>query len=117
MNYKKINYDILPLVIAFVLMLISIIVVSTSNYVLSTKHFLGIGCLILSSFFYFKNRVAFYLIFGLVLLLGVFGPIDFYFRTYKIGFGSFGINPIFLGLLILHFALVLELAKKMDEHE
>lgn len=61
--------------------------------------------------------MAYYLIFGLTLLAGIFGLLDFYFRTYEVGFGSFGINPIFVILLILHFAIGFHIAKKMDSNK
>ena len=112
---KKTDFDIIPLVISIILILISLAVISTSNYALSLKQYIGIGCVIISIYFYFKNRMTYYLVFGLTLLVGVFGLLDFYYSTFKVGFGSFGINPILVGLLILHIALAYQIVEKLDE--
>ena len=111
---KKIDFDVIPLVISTILLLVSLYVFSTSNNVLSLEHYIGYTCFIVSVFLYFKNRLLYYVIFGLSLLAGLFGLIEFYFISYKVGFGSFGISPIFATLLILHLALAFEIAKKMD---
>jgi hypothetical protein len=111
---KKLDFDILPLMISAILILVSLSVISTSNYILNLKHYIGFGCFIISIFFYFKNRMVYYLIFGLTLLVGVFGFLDFYFHAYKVGFGSFGVNPIFVILLIIHSTIVFKIAEKLD---
>jgi len=111
---KKIDFDIIPLVISVLLVLVSLAVIFTSNYALSLKQYIGIGCVIISIYFYIKNRLAYYIVFGLTLLIGVFGLLDFYYSTIKVGFGSFGINPIMAGILILHIALAYQIAEKLD---
>lgn len=111
---KKLDFDIVPLVIVAILILITLYVISTSNYILSLKHYIGFTCFTISSFFYIKNRLAYYLIFGLTLLAGVFGLLECYFQTYKIGFGGFGISPVYITILIVHFTLAFEITKKND---
>jgi len=49
------------------------------------------------------KRKTYFLFFAIILILGLLGLLDFYITTYKIGFGKVGVNPIFLGLLILFF--------------
>lgn len=41
--------------------------------------------------------------FGLTLILGLFGLLDFFYTTYKLGFADVGVNPIFLVLILLFF--------------
>jgi len=60
--------------------------------------------LIIATVLYFKNRKIYFLFFAIVLTLGLFGLLDFYYRTYRVGFGEFGINPLYAALLILFFA-------------
>ena len=111
---KKIDFDIIPLVIAVVLILVSIVIVSISDYALSLKHYLWMGCVLISLFLYSKKRMLYYLVFGLTLLVGIFGLLDFYYSIFKVGIGNFGINPVMAGLLIAHVALVFQMAEKMD---
>ena len=111
---KKLDFDIIPLVISAILILVSLVVISTSNYALNQKHYIGITCVLISIYLYIKNRMTYYLFFGLSLLVGVFGLLDFYYSTFKVGFGSFGFNPILSGLLVLHIALVFQVVEKLD---
>ena len=100
---KKIEINILPLVISVLLVLISVGIILTSNYLFSTKHYVGIGCLFLSIILYFINRKFYFLFFALILTIGLIGFLDFYITSYKVGFAGVGINPLFLGLMILFF--------------
>ncbi|WP_144800477.1 hypothetical protein [Maribacter sp. MAR_2009_72] len=111
---KKLDFDFIPLGISIILILVSLVVIATSNYALSLKNYIGIGCVVLSIYFYIKNRMTYYVLYGLTLLIGIFGLLDFYYSTFKVGFGSFGINPILAGLLILHIALVYQIVDKFD---
>lgn len=77
----------------------------TSNYVFSTKHYIGIGCLTGATILYFTNKKTYYLFFALTLTVGLIGLLDFYINTYEVGFAGVGINPIFLGLMILFFVV------------
>ena len=114
---KKLDFDFIPLGISIILILVSLVVISTSNNALSLKHYIGIGCVIISIHFYFKNRMTYYVVYGITLLVGIFGLLDFYYSTFKVGFGSFGINPISAGLLILHIALVFQIVDKLDSNK
>ena len=113
---RKIETDIIPLVISIILVFTSMVIILSSEYIFNYKQYIGIGGLILSAFLYFKNRVYYYIFFGLVLLVGIFGFLDFYYTTYKVGFGNFGINPIFLGLLILLFVFIYHIADKKESN-
>ena len=77
----------------------------TTDYILTTKHYVGIACVLLSVVLYFTNRKLYFLFFALTLTVGLIGFLDFNITTFKIGFAGIGINPIFLGLMILFFAL------------
>ena len=98
---KKINKDIIPLLISILLVLGSFMKVFTSDYVLNEIHYAGIGCLMLSTLLYFIKKKAFIFVFTLTLIAGLFGLIDFFYATYKIGFREVGMNPIFILLIIL----------------
>jgi hypothetical protein len=111
---RKIDVDIIPLLISAILIVVSIVVISTSDYALNVKHYIGFSCFVISTFFYFKNRIVYLVIFGLTNVAGVFGLLDFYYTTYRVGFGSFGINPIFILLLVLLFVFAYHIAKKLD---
>ena len=111
---KKIDFDIIPLALAVLLILFSLIIVTSSDYILSLKNYIGIGCVLVSIYLYFKKRMIYYLFFGLTLLIGVFGIVGFYYSSIQVGFGNFGINPIMTGLLVMHLALVFQIAEKMD---
>ncbi|WP_298348309.1 hypothetical protein [uncultured Dokdonia sp.] len=114
---KKLDYDIIPLIISVVLILVSLFVVFTSKYVFDIKHYLGLTSVIISAYFYYKNRMTYYLVFGMSLLVGIFGLVGFYYSTFKVGFGSFGINPIMMGLLVLHISLIFQMVDKLDSNK
>lgn len=102
---KKIETDILPLAISIVLILISLEMTFTSDYIFTSNHYIGIGCLAILTILYFTNKKAYYLFFALTLTVGLIGLLDFYITSYKVGFAGVGVNPIFLGLMILFFAV------------
>ncbi|RKN81052.1 hypothetical protein [Ulvibacterium marinum] len=97
------NKDIVPLIISIILMLVSFGKVLTSNYVLNQSHYIGMGCLIISTLLYFLNKRIYIYVFGLTLFGGLIGLLDFFYTTFKIGFAGIGVNPIFIALLILFF--------------
>ncbi len=102
---RKIEINILPLAISILLVLVSIGIIMTSQYIFDTKHYIGIACLTLSTILYFVNKKLYVIFFTLTLTLGLLGLLDFYVTTYRIGFAGSGINPIFLGLIILLFVV------------
>ena len=102
---KKVEINILPLLISTVLVLISFGIINTSNYIFTTKHYIGMTCFLVSIILYFANRRIYFLFFALTLTIGLLGFLDFYYSTFKVGFAGVGINPIFVGLLILFFVV------------
>ena len=114
MKMKKIELDIIPLFLSAVLIITSFIIVYSTNYAFTLKHYLGFAGFILSFYSYFRNRVLYFIVFTITLLAGLFGFIDFYYRSFMIGFGNFGVNPIFLILLIFLFVFIFYVAKKID---
>lgn len=102
---RKIEINILPLAISILLVFTSIGVILTSQYIFNTKHYIGIACLVLSTLLYFVSKRFYIIFFTLTLTMGLLGLLDFYITTYKIGFAGVGINPIFLGLIILLFVV------------
>ena len=85
-----------------------------TDYILTTKHYVGIGCLLLSAILYFTNRKFYFLFFALTLTIGLIGFLDFNITTFKVGFAGIGINPVFLGLMILFFAVSREQMDKIS---
>lgn len=98
---RKIEINILPLVISVLLVLVSIGIIMTSQYIFNTKHYIGIACLALSTLLYFVNKKFYVIFFTLTLTMGLLGLLDFFITTFKVGFAGAGINPIFLGLIIM----------------
>ena len=97
------NKEIIPLLLSILLFLVSLGKVLTSDYVFNQLHFIGLGCLILCFLLFFINKKIYIYVFGLTLICGLFGLLDFYYTTYKLGFAEVGINPIFIVLIILFF--------------
>ena len=102
---RKTEINILPLAISILLFLVSIGIIMTSQYIFDTKHYIGIACLTFSTILYFVNKKLYVIFFTLTLTMGLLGLLDFYVTTYRIGFAGAGINPIFLGLIILLFVV------------
>ncbi|WP_010516901.1 hypothetical protein [Croceivirga radicis] len=102
---RKIEISILPLILSILLVLISVGVIMSSQFVFTSKQYIGIASLAISTILYFVNKKFYVVFFTLTLTMGLLGLLDFYVTTYKIGFAGAGINPIFLGLLILLFVV------------
>jgi len=94
------NKDILPLLLAIILVLISIGMNMFSGIELDGTLYIGIGWLTFSACFYYINRKIYIIAFGLTLLAGLFSLIDFFYVSIKFSVGPFLINPIFIILLI-----------------
>lgn len=97
------NKDIVPLLLSIMLFLISFGKVLISNYYFNLSHYIGLASLTLCLLLYFGNKKMYVLVFGLTLILGLFGLLDFFYTTYKIGFAGIGVNPVFIALIILFF--------------
>ena len=98
---RKIEINILPLILSILLVLISVGVMMSSQFVFTSKQYIGVVCLAISTILYFLNKKFYVVFFALTLTMGLLGLLDFYVTTYKVGFAGAGINPIFLGLIIL----------------
>lgn len=99
-----ITKEFIPLGICILLLLFSGIKVITSNYVLSTKHYVCILLILICIIAYLKNVKAYLYIFTITLFLGLLSFIDIFYTTYAFGIeGIFSLNPIFMILIILFF--------------
>ena len=102
---KKIGIDFIPLFISIILVVITIIKITTSNSIIDYHHYVGISLLTISTVLYFYKKEYSIYIFGLTLLVGIFGLVKFFYATIEIGFGNIGINIIFLTLFVLYLTL------------
>lgn len=84
-----------------------------NTYSLDQTHYIGIGGLAISSLLYFTKRKIYVYIFGLILVAGLFGLLDFFYVNMTTGFGDLKFNPIFLILMILFFAFNREIIGKV----
>jgi hypothetical protein len=110
---KNFNKEFIPLLISIFLVLISIGITLTSDYILNYKHYLGIVLIGISTALYFMNKKLFVYIFGLTLILGIVDLIDIYYSNKIFGIGPVKFNPIFLALLIIFLALNKQLMNKL----
>jgi len=101
MENNFINKDIIPLIITIALVLISIIVVMSTNVILNQKHYLGFGLVFISLFLYFKQKDSYIFVFSIFLLAGLIGVLDVFYLTYQLELVVLKLNPIFLLLFIL----------------
>ena len=110
---KTIGKDIIPLLIAAFLMVISIGITMFTDYTLNYKHYFGIGLIGISSLLYFKNKKLFVYFFGLTLILGILNTVDIYYSNIIFEIGPIEFNPIFLTLLIIFLILNKKLLNKL----
>lgn len=94
---------IIPLFSAVSLILISIVVISFKDYVLSYQHYFGILLVIISIILFLKKKKVYIYVFGFTLLLGTLNLIDIFYLKVTFGVGFFNLNPIFLALLLILF--------------
>ena len=94
--------DIIPLLSAIILVLISVGMNLFQDIELDGTLYVGIGWLSVASFFYFVNKRFYLIAFGATLLVGLFSLIDIFYVSPKFQLGFFLINPIFV-LLIFGF--------------
>ncbi|MEL0457186.1 hypothetical protein WJN01_13180 [Flavobacteriaceae bacterium SZ-1-7] len=102
----KIKKDIIPLSLAVILLMVSVVITSFTEYMLTTRHHLAIVLTVLSAFFYFRNKKVYVYIFGITLLLGSAGIVGFYHVGFHFAIGAFKIpfisfSPIPFALLII----------------
>ena len=95
--------DAIPLVTLLVAIIYCLIIVNTTNTIISTKHYLAFILVGLSVILFFTNRKYYELIIGMITLAGVFGFIHFLPAIYSISI--VGINfqsfPLFTFILLL----------------
>gem|GEM_PF-7135411 len=101
MNRKlSMNKDIIPLLLAVFLVLLSIGMNLFTGIELDGTLYIGIGWLTFAACFFFINKKVYLLVFGLTLLAGLFSLIDFFYVSIKFSVGFLLINPIFIILII-----------------
>ena len=102
---KKETKKTIPLFISILLVVVSIGIVLTTDYILFEKHYIGIIALGISALLlYYKSKIYYYF-FALTLVAGTLNLIDFFYISFGIGIGFLKINPLFLTLLISFLAL------------
>jgi hypothetical protein len=94
------NKDIIPLLLAVFLVLLSIGMNLFTGIELDGTLYIGIGWLTFAACFFFINKKVYLLVFGLTLLAGLFSLIDFFYVSIKFSVGFLLINPIFIILII-----------------
>ncbi len=107
------NKELIPITVSVILIMISLGAKLFRNVLLNEAHYFGIALLTISLLFYFVSKKVYIILFGLTLITGFFGFIKFFFVDISIGFGDFGINPLFIFLLILFFYFNRDLMNKM----
>lgn len=110
---KTVNKDIVPLLISIILLIISNVMTFFTDYVLSYKHYIGIGLVGISTILYFKNKKIYVYLFGLTLIIGTVNLIDIYYFKIIFGIGPIKFNPTFLILLIIFLTLNKQLLNQM----
>ena len=101
----KTNKGIIPLLITIFLVLITLVVSLSFDYLLNYKHFIGFALVVLSAVLFFKSKKIYVAVFTLTLTLGFINLIDIYYTNITFGIGMIKLNPIFLGLLIMFLIL------------
>lgn len=91
--------DIIPLLLAVILVLISIGMNLFVDIELDGTLYIGIGWLSVASFFYFVDKKIYLFAFGATLVAGLFSLIDIYYVSLKFQVGYFLVNPIFVVLI------------------
>ena len=94
---------LVPLLILIFIALVSIIIVMSSYYSFVGRHYAGLSLLGITSIAYTINRKVYKYILLIILLLGSFGIIAFYYSIIKIGFGFFQIQLLPFLVLLVYF--------------
>jgi len=104
-NLKKEIKNIIPLAVSILLVIISFRIVLATEYILNSKHYIGMIALGISVLLYYKKKEIYFYFFALTLTAGIINLIDFFYINYLFGIGILEFNPIFLVLLILFLVL------------
>lgn len=107
------NKKIIPLLIAVVLVVISVVLIAISNYSYNYDFVIGLVFIIISGLLYSFNEKLHFYIFGLTLIFGILGLISIFVITLRIGIGPFVLNPLFIFLFILFFNFNKEMFHKV----
>ncbi|EDP95017.1 hypothetical protein U8527_08305 [Kordia algicida OT-1] len=102
---KKITKDSIPLLLIYVLMMVTLIKHVTSDITLHQKHYISFALILVSTFLYFFNRKWFVHFFFFVLLIGTFDLIHIFYINMKITISFININLIFLIVFGIHLIL------------
>ncbi|WP_430412612.1 hypothetical protein [Kordia sp.] len=100
-----INWKIIPLVISIILVVSSTVITFFTNYILSTKLYLGFALVLLATILYATNQKWFAFFFFLVLLIGTVGLIDIFYIEFSFKRIFIKINPLCFSLLFMHVLL------------
>ena len=110
---KNIDRDIIPLLIANLLVLTSIGIILSTDYSMTNKHYVGSALILISTFLYFTYKKVYIYIFGLTLIIGTLNLIEIFYASFIFGIGPIEFNPIFLTLLIMFLAFNRKLIDQM----
>ena len=110
---KNIDRDIIPLLIANLLVLTSIGIILFTDYSMTNKHYVGSALILISTVLYFTYKKAYIYIFGLTLLIGTLNMIEIFYASFIFGIGPIEFNPIFLTLLFMFLAFNRKLIDQM----
>lgn len=109
--------NILPLIIIIMLLVYSLIMYLFTNTLLGIKFFSGLLMTVMSLLLYIKWKRFYTLVFMIVLLLGVFNVISFFYIEFSFQFFLLGINPFIFLVLILHIILDFEAIYQSDNND
>ena len=92
----------ISLLVSVLLAIISIVMVLTTDYIVNIKHYIGFVLLLGSSILYFQKRDIYRYVFGITLVAGTVGLIDFFIMSFGFRFGFVFVNPL-IALILLVF--------------
>lgn len=102
---SKIKSDSAPLIIAIILLIYSGIAFLLLNVSLNQNHLFGLISVLIAIYTYFNDKQIYRYFFGLVLIAGLIGYLDFSVFQFHFSIGKtpwLSFNPLYLILLILH---------------
>lgn len=96
--------DIIPIFVAVILIIVSIFAILLDSYIINIRHYIGFSLIAASLVLYFKRKDIYFYIFGITLIAGALGFVEFFFLTFGFRIGIFQINPL-IGILLLIFII------------
>lgn len=100
--------DSIPLAILLVAIFYTLITTSTTNIVISTKHYIGFLLVSISTILFFINRKLSEILIGVTIFIGLFGLAAFLPTIYSISIAglklqSFPLIIIFITVMIIYY--------------